>query len=174
MLVLSRQTGWRSQRVDAPQCAHFATDICCVNQEGVITRKVCAPRCVSAPGAPHILSDKTNLEQTLMHHFNQIWLRICSMFSSPTSCNNYVNIFNLMERQYINIFNYLFIITRVSEFRRSQHSIYGILPNTWSSMDQGREGWGAVWSYGPYNSRRVGQNCLINSNSEKIIQATAL
>ena len=32
---------WRSQRADAPRCAHFSIDICCVIQEGVITVEKC-------------------------------------------------------------------------------------------------------------------------------------
>ena len=33
---------WRSRHADAPRCAHFSSDICCVIQEGVITEEKCA------------------------------------------------------------------------------------------------------------------------------------
>ena len=39
-------------RLDAPRCAHFSTDICCVLQEGVITVEKCA----------HCHLDETNME----------------------------------------------------------------------------------------------------------------
>ena len=68
MFVLSRQTEWCSPRADAPQGAHFSTDICCVNQEGVKTLEKCAQRGASARRERHIVClDKTKMDQISMH-----------------------------------------------------------------------------------------------------------
>ena len=47
---------WRSRLDDAPRCAHFSTDICCVIQEGVITVEKCAHQGTSAHWVRHTLS----------------------------------------------------------------------------------------------------------------------
>ena len=44
----------RSRRAEAPRCAQFSIDICCVIQEGVITVEKCAHR--GALGAPHVVT----------------------------------------------------------------------------------------------------------------------
>jgi len=62
---------WCSQRTDAPWCAHFSTDICCVIQEGVITVEKCAHRGASALREHHTLSLGQNMDKTSQHPYGQ-------------------------------------------------------------------------------------------------------
>ena len=69
MFVLSKWQFWTLFGTpDAPQCAHFFTDICCVIQEGVKTvESACTEVCHCFGSASHCYLDKTNMDKTSQH-----------------------------------------------------------------------------------------------------------